>query len=114
MRLFCERCERGVTLFDNFCPSCGLFLGEPQEELFLRQCPVMTFEIQGERLHFIHDGVEVVFEPGKPKSARYEGKYKGVHMTAAQLQENALEIQRRSNSYKAYIWLKTNFDVKVF
>lgn len=114
MRLFCERCERGLTLFDKFCPTCGLYLGEPSEELFLRQCLVLNFELQDGLLVIIHDGVQVVFYPGIPKSPKYEGKYRGVSMTGEQILENAVEIQRRSNSYKAFVWLKSNFDVKYF
>ena len=56
----------------------------------------------------------MVFYPGIPKSPKYEGRFKGVNLTAEQIMENAVEIQRRSNSYRAYIWLKANFDMKYF
>ena len=77
-----------------------------------KQCPTLNFELMDNVLYFIQDGVQVVVYPGIPKSPKYEGKYRGVNMTAEQILENAVEIQRRSNSYKAYVWLKSNFDIK--
>lgn len=110
--LVCERCGRNVKVVDKYCPTCGLHLDEMTEVSFNACIPVMTIDIENGQLHTVIDGVSVFFLPGIPKNPKYEGKFKGKLMTPDEIRSNALEVQRRSNSFTAYQWLVNNFDAR--